>query len=99
MKKLSMGKTTFCCRNCQAATVVENEDLEKMTEFRCGSCGVPMSTARFAKLKMEYYARLYCKLIEPPFCGEGVEMFNVLTEFNPHYEMKQSETNENQEGV
>lgn len=99
MKKLSMGKTTFCCRNCQAATVVENEDLEKMTEFRCGSCGVPMSTARFAKLKFEYYARLYCKLIEPPFCGEGVEMFNVLTEFNPHYEMKQSETNENQEGV
>lgn len=29
MKKLSMGKTTFCCRNCQAVTVVENEDLEK----------------------------------------------------------------------
>lgn len=92
MSKLSMGKTTFACRNCQAVTVVENTDLETMTGFRCGKCGVPMTAARFAKLKLGYYARLYLSLTEPPFGGEGPEMFKVNAEFDPHYEVKESET-------
>lgn len=90
MAKLSMGKTTFHCRQCQAVTVVETEDLEKMTGFRCGSCGLPMTTARFARLKIWYYASLYLALTEPPFGGEGPEMFKVETDFDPHYENGQN---------
>lgn len=55
---ISMGKTTVVCRNCGAVTVVENTDLEVMTGFRCAGCGVPMSTVRFARLKILYYAQL-----------------------------------------
>lgn len=91
MSKLSMGKTTFHCRQCQTVTVVENLDLEKMTEFRCGNCGVPMSEPRFLRLKLGYYAKLYLSLTEPPFAGEGPEMFKVDMEFNPHYERNHDE--------
>ena len=86
MEKLSIGKTTFHCRNCQAVTIVKNEDLETMTGFRCGNCGVPMSTARFAKLKITYYLYLYKKLTSPPFGGEGPEMFKAEMDFIPYHE-------------
>lgn len=94
MKTMSMGKTTFCCRDCQAVTVVENLDLEVMTGFKCGNCGLPMNEARFAKLKFQYYARLYQALTTPPFGGEGVEMFKVQMEFNPHFEQEDKRNHE-----
>lgn len=86
-RKLSMGKTTFQCRNCQTVTVVENADLETMTKFKCSGCGVPMSTVRFAGVKMAFYTKLIQELTQPPFLGRcGPEMFRVNMNFNAHYE-------------
>ena len=84
-RKISTGKTTFGCRNCQTVTVVENTDFEEMAKFKCPGCGVPMTDARFARLKILYYAKVYEALTLPPFGGEGPELFQVTMDFDPHY--------------
>lgn len=81
-----LGKTTIACRNCQAVTVIDNEDLETMTEFRCAGCGVPMTEPRFAVMMIGYYTRKALKLSAPPFGGMGPEMFKVSIDFDPHCE-------------
>lgn len=86
MSNLSMGRTSFVCRSCQTVHVIENRVLESMTGYRCQKCGTPMSEARFAKLKIQYYAMLYKALTTPPFGGEGPEMFRVDMDLSPHFE-------------
>ena len=83
-EKLSMGTTSFLCKSCKAVTVVENLDLEKMTEFRCPCCDIPMAITHFAKVKMLYYGTLYTKLSE--IFGEYPPTFETKIQIYPHYE-------------
>ena len=86
-RRLSMGKTTFRCRDCQAVTVVENLDLEVMEKFRCPGCGIPMPETQMALLKIQYFTKIYAALSAPPFCGRKLKPFDVQMDFDPHYEV------------
>lgn len=97
-RKISMGKSTFLCRNCQALTVVESGDLETMAEFKCGGCGFPMSAPAFARVKIAYLVKYLAFVKNGPFM-EGPEMFKCVVDFNPHYETVESEENGSPEGV
>ena len=97
--EVKMGHTAITCRKCGAMTVVENEHLEAMREHICPVCGVHMTDYEIAALKFHYYIMMAGMYAKHWGSVKQYEQFDYNIHLHPHYEVKEPETNGNQEGV
>lgn len=84
--RFTLGSTEITCRRCGHTTVVENEELEAMREFRCPACDGGMHNYEFARMKAKYHLLLFYSFYKS--FGVVPEYFDKNISINPHYEKR-----------
>ena len=87
--EFTVGNISVRCKQCQTVTVVENDALHKMKEFRCPGCGARMPDYERAGILMHFNYLVFRKI--HGVLGNPEKQFEYDIDIFPHYEVKQSE--------
>lgn len=83
--KFKAGSVTVICKSCGAVTVVDNDALHKMTEYRCPGCDMKMPSYERAKIMLHFNHLVFEKIHR--ILGDLPAQFNYKIDIFPHYEV------------
>ena len=88
--EFKMGNISVKCKCCQTVTVIDNDALHKMKEFRCPSCNTRMPDYERSGIMMHFNYLVFQKIHS--ILGNTEKQFDYDINIFPHYELHDPES-------